>query len=174
MTTVAEPSVSQAVIDKLFAVLKSWADDMDAFRYEMFAKRLVAAERGRPDAVEWARSWHQDLEEEERQLAAEKLSQAQQMAEQRAFLKAEFQAGRCANPHYQAFLDTVEHPELINNHVEYFAWIRKISSKCERLPGFRNLSEAEKLAAWRQILLQERDANLAPRMNGQPTPLNFG
>lgn len=174
MTTIAEPSVSKAVIDKLFAVLKGWADDMDAFRYEMFAKRLLAAERGRPDAVEWALSWHQDLEEEERQLAAEKLAQAQQMAEQSAFLKAEFQAGRCSNPHYQAFLDTIEHPELIKNHVEYFSWINKISSKFERLPGLWKLSAAEKLAEWRQILLQERDASLAPRMNGQPTPLNFG
>ncbi|MBS4020029.1 MAG: hypothetical protein KGZ68_17540 [Dechloromonas sp.] len=33
----------------------------DAFRFEMFARRIVAAEYGRPDAVDWAKSWYEQL-----------------------------------------------------------------------------------------------------------------
>ena len=107
-------SLPQEVLQKLFAVLKKWSEEgMDAFRYEMFARRLVAAEYGRPDAVEWAQAWYNDLLAEERQEAEARQRAIKDREDREATTRAEFARGRCSNPNYQAFLDTVEHPELL-------------------------------------------------------------
>jgi len=165
MTTTTE--LSPDVLVKLFAVLKSWADGMDAFRYEMFSRRLVAAEYGRPDAVEWARSWYNDVMAEERQIAENQKREAGITAARKAASQAEFKAGRCGNPNYQAFLDTVEHPEQIENNAPYFVWIAPLITRFEQTPNLRDLPETERQAIWQRILQAERAANLAPRLKAQ-------
>lgn len=171
MSSMTIEPLSQAVLTKLFAVLKGWADDMDPFRYEMFARRLIAAEHGRPDAVKWAQAWHNELEAEEHQQAEYKQRERERLANQAAADREEFHAGRCSNPHYQAYLDTVEHPELIKHHGPYMAWIAQLAGKFERIPGLKKLPKPEQNAIWRQMLQAERDAHLAPRLKGVPTPL---
>jgi hypothetical protein len=65
MQLTTNEGIGQEVLTRLFAVLKSWAGDMDPFRYQMFAGRLIAAEYGRPDAVLWAQSWYNNLTAED-------------------------------------------------------------------------------------------------------------
>jgi hypothetical protein len=162
--SMAVTALPQDVLATLFAVLKSWADGMDAFRYEMFARRLVAAEHGRPDAVAWAQSWFDEIVAEERQIAEEREREAAFTAARDAAAKAEFKAGRCGNPNYQAFLDTVEHPEQLENNAPYFAWISPLLSRFENTPNLRDMPADERQAIWQQILQAERAANLAPRL----------
>ena len=162
-----------AVLDKLFAVLKSWAVDMDPFRYSMFYRRLIAAEHGRADAVQWALDWFYSTLEEEAAAEAARAEKAQRMARDTAHQRAEFHAGRCSNPHYQAFLDTVEHPEAITHHCDYMAWIAMIESETKYTAGYRELSAAAQKHLWQSILIAKRDANLAPRLKGQPHRLPF-
>ncbi|TRZ68233.1 MAG: hypothetical protein D4S02_04040 [Rhodocyclaceae bacterium] len=157
-------ALPQDVLAKLFAVLKSWADGMDAFRYDMFARRMVAAEYGRPDAVKWAQDWYDDLLAEERQAAEHKRHAVEANQARNAAAKAEFHAGRCGNPNYQAFLDTVEHPERIENNVEFFVWIAKVQAKLVQTPRLKELPKGEQTRLWRELLQAERDANLAPRL----------
>lgn len=157
--------IPQDVLAKLFATLKSWADDMDAFRYQMFASRLVAAEYGRPDAVEWAQAWYNDLLAEERQAAETRRQVIEANMARDAAAKAEFNAGRCGNPNYQAFLDTVENPELIENHALYFVWLSTVRVKFEHIPKLKELPKTEQHRLWQELLQAERNANLAPRLN---------
>lgn len=166
--------VPPEVIARLFQVLKRWAGEgMDAFRYEMFAKRLRAAEYGRPDAVEWARQWHADLVLEEQLQAEAKAQERAWLAGNAAKARAEFLAGRCGNPHYQAYLDTVEDPSRVMNNAGYFAWFSETIGKFNGLPDVKKLPPEERQVRWRQFLEAERDANLAPRLNGKPNPLHF-
>lgn len=143
---------------------------MDAFRYEMFARRLVAAEYGRPDAVEWAQSWYNDVLAEEHRIAEEKQRQTEDMAARAEFARAEFKAGRCGNPRYQAFLDTIEHPELLESNAPYLAWSDRLVSKFESIHGVDYLPGPERKALWLKFLQDERDANLAPRLKAKVPP----
>ncbi len=168
-----DEGISKEILDKLFATLKSWASDMDAFRYEMFAKRLIAAEYGRPDAVAWAQAWYDNLIAEERARAEQHRLAIEEREQRNQAARAEFKAGKCGNPHYQAFLDTVEHPELLENNAPYFAWVSSVQGAFSRQPGIRDLDEEERQMAWQAFLQKHRDEHLAPRMNGVATPLNF-
>lgn len=168
MTATMADCLSPDVLTRLFAVLKSWADGMDAFRYEMFARRLVAAEHGRPDAVEWAQAWYNDVVAEERQAVEDRQREREWHQKQRDFARAEFKAGRCENPNYQAFLDTVEHPEELVNNTQFMAWISQLSATFEGLRGIRKLSDEERQAIWQRLIQEKRDANLAPRLKKQP------
>ena len=155
----------QEVLQKLFAVLKKWSEEgMDAFRYEMFARRLVAAEYGRTDAVEWALAWYNDLLAEERQEAEARQRELLDNQEREAQVRADFEQGRCSNPNYQVFLDTVEHPELLTSHAPYMAWIARLRNAFEGIRGIKDLPEAQRRSIWQGILQKERDENLAPRL----------
>lgn len=156
--------VSQDVLNELFAELKSWASDMAPFRYEAFAIRLVAAEYGRSDAVEWALSWYNDLMAGKRQAEAERQRVAAENKARSDVAKAEFKAGRCSNPNYQAFLDTVESPELIRDNSPYFAWMSGLLGAFEAVPGLKELSKIERENIWKKMVLEKRSANLAPRL----------
>ncbi|MDD2742043.1 MAG: hypothetical protein PHV02_07210 [Rhodocyclaceae bacterium] len=166
MTQKALPEISQ-VVSELYVLLKSWAGEMDAFRFQMFARRLVAAEHGRPDAVEWANDWYREYQEELSQKEAEMLLRIAKIEEQAAAARSEFNAGRCSNPRYQAFLDTVENPETVKNNAAYMAWLGEVIGKFERLPGIRDLSAAEKKTVMDRMIQDKRDANLATRLRTQ-------
>lgn len=167
MTATMADCLSPDVLTRLFAVLKSWADGMDAFRYEMFARRLVAAEHGRPDAVEWAQAWYNDVVAEERQAEEDRQRERERFQKQREFARAEFEAGRCDNRNYQAFLDTVEHPEELVSHTQFMAWISELRATFEGLRGIRKLSDEQRQAIWQRLIQEKRDANLAPRLRKQ-------
>lgn len=160
------PSIEQ-VVRELFVVLKSWSGDMDAFRYEMFAKRLLAAEYGRPDAVEWANAWYQDHLAEVRQVEADALQRIAELEQRNAVARQELNAGRCTNPRYQAFLDTVEEPEKLTNHAAYMAWVGQVIGVFERTPGIKHLSQEERKTTLDRMFQEKRDANLAPRLRMQ-------
>lgn len=164
MEAVMQTGLTQEMLSKLFGILKGWAEDMEAFRYEMFARRLVAAEFGRPDAVQWALDWHADVVAEERQAEEERQRASEAEARRRKFAKAELYAGRCGNPQYQAFLDTVEHPETVTNHVAYMAWISELLTAFEGIRGIKDLPADEQRAIWQRMIQEKRDANLAPRL----------
>ena len=168
MTATMEDCLLPDVLTRLFAVLKSWADGMDAFRYEMFARRLVAAEHGRPDAVEWAQAWYNDLEAEERRAEEDRQREGERFQKQRDCARTEFKAGCCGNPQYQAFLDTVEHPEKITGNAQYMAWISGLMATFEGLRGIHDLSDDERQVIWQHLIQEKRDANLAPRLKKQP------
>lgn len=167
---VLEEGISQDALGKLFAVLKSWSDGMDAFRYECFARRLVAAEHGRHDAVEWARNWYNDVLAEERQNEEARQRAINEREARKESARAELRAGRCENPNYQAFLDTLEHPERIENNAPYFAWMSELSGRFKSTPGLADMAPAEKAARWTRMILEKRDANLAPRLKTRSLP----
>lgn len=167
---VIEEGISQDVLGKLFAVLKSWSDGMDAFRYECFARRLVAAEYGRHDAVEWAKNWYNDVMAEERREEEARQRDIDEREARNAFARAELRAGRCGNPNYQAFLDTLEHPEEIENNAPYFAWLSELRGRFERTPSLADMAPDEKAARWTRMIREKRDANLAPRLKVQSLP----
>lgn len=170
---VAANGLDRRILDNLFAILKSWSEEMDAFRYLMFARRLVAAEYGRHDAVAWAIDWHDSIAEEEREAEAAKREAMEQKASRDAKDREAFLAGRCGNPHYQAYLDTVENPAGITHHAEYLCWISNLAGEHGRTPGLKDLPHAARVALWQKLLIAKRDANLAPRLKGQPTRLPF-
>jgi hypothetical protein len=139
MQEVVEAEVSKVILADLYADLKGAADsggimEGDAFRYEMFARRLVAAEYGRQDAVKWALEWHTDLIKER----AEKVRAMQEKIDLReaenAHSRSEFLAGRVGNPLYQAFLDTVENPADVKNNVDYFAFHSEMLLEFQKSP----------------------------------------
>lgn len=171
-TPLAE-GLDRGILDKLFGVLKSWADDMDAFRYEMFARRLIAAEYGRPDAVVWATDWYESITQEEAEAAATRQKALAEIAAQSAREQAAFLEGRCGNPHYQAYLDTVENPATISHHAEYLIWMSTLVGEYQGTPGWKDLPHSARTALWRNLLTAKRDANLAPRLKGHPTRLPF-
>ena len=76
-------------------------------------------------------------------------------------------AGRSSNPRYQAFLDTVEHPELLSNNADYFIWMTDLIGKFERLHGIRDLPSAERQSIMNRLIQEKRDANLAPRLRNK-------
>lgn len=97
------------------ATLAETQDAADSFRYEMFARRLQAAEYGRTDAVVWAWEWFVDLVNQD---AANAELRAAKEEEAAAFVvslkrqtRSEIARGYSANPMFQAFLDTLEDPE---------------------------------------------------------------
>lgn len=157
-------ALPKEISDKLYGVLKSWSEDMDPLRYEAYARRLVAAEHGRPDAVEWAQAWHSDLLAEESQKEAVRQAELREEEARTALAQAEFKAGRCSNPNYQAFLDTIEQPELIESNAPYFEWLSRLTARFEGTPAFKGLPAPERKAAWQKLLRDEGDANLAPRL----------
>lgn len=102
--------VSKEVSDALYAELKSWSvqGGCDAFRYEQFARRIVAAEYGRPDAVVWALDWYWELQERAIQKKAKDAVAAEEFAAERKQGIRKLAEGRADNPLYQAYLDTLE------------------------------------------------------------------
>lgn len=169
-TTPAE--ISKEQLQELYADLKGSADsggwmEGDAFRYEMFARRLVAAEYGRLDAVEWALQWHADLisARRAREAAQEEAVLREQASRDEA--RAEFLAGRCGNPRYQAFLDTVEDPSTcLNNHAGYMAFISakmaEFERMCGRPPAYDKTGEWGK--RFTQYLRDDANQNLSQRV----------
>lgn len=165
VTSEEKPSISSEQLARLFTELQAWSDDMDPFRYERFARRLVAAEYGRPDAVEWALNWHRQLVEEERaQLAAQEQA-ARRFEQQAAAIRAELQAGHApGNPRYQAYLDTLEHPERDGSNTGFFSWMAPLIAANNRHPGYAGWSQEQRMEHLDQLVRQAREANLAPRL----------
>ncbi len=104
------------------------ASGADAFRYQMFARRLSGAEAGVPDAVQWAWQWFRDLfeadlREEAIRLQAEQegLSSAQRRREQ---ARADIRRGYAGNPRFQAYLNTLQDPEaeLYGPEDQFHGW----------------------------------------------------
>lgn len=102
-----------------------------SFRYEMFARRLVAAEYGRPDAVQWANEWFADLEAERKSREDEQTAKWEASARELEEVRRLKSLGISSNPRFQAYLDTVEDPSTIHHNVGYFEFI----TTCVRLYG---------------------------------------
>ncbi|MBN3760937.1 hypothetical protein [Burkholderia sp. Ac-20365] len=157
--------ISREVSEILLADLKSGAVEADAFRYEMFARRIVAAEHGRPDAVEWAMAWFRSRFVDQAAGNAEAALRAAQHEAARAHARAELRAGRAGNPNYQAWLDTVQDPTTIKNNVEYMAWISRLSAAFDKAyPRRKFPDDQQRDRLWKAFLKAERDANLCDRV----------
>lgn len=115
--------ISEAISAALFADLKRMAPAMSAFRYEMMARRIVAAEYGRSDAVEWALEWWSELQATSQARSAEAEASLKDLQAVRKRMHDDFVAGIVSNPRYQAFLDTVEDPAGIQSNVPYMTWL---------------------------------------------------
>lgn len=162
--------VSPPVLAELFAELKSWTESggsvgHDAFRYEMFARRLVAAEYGRPDAVEWALAWHADLTAARKAKADALQEEAARHEAQRVAIRQQIQQGKSENPRYQLYLDTVEHPENLTHNAEYLIFISSRVSEFERLHARTcDMGREEREGRFMTFLREYRDLHLARRL----------
>lgn len=131
MTTAIATILPHQVSTRLWEDLAQWrlsiasgADPDDAFRYEMHARRLVAADLGREDAVAWALQWHEALLQEEQAQQALKNEASQEEADRLLRIRQEISAGKSGNPRFQAFLDTLEDPgsELYDDQGTFQGW----------------------------------------------------
>jgi len=170
-------ALSRAEAETLFADLRAKRDTDgwgDAFRYEMFAKRIVAAEYGRPDAVEWARQWLADIELERREQEEAHAALVQSRHDTAMHHKADLERGHCGNPYYQAYLDTLEHPSTeAANHV-YMSWIQERWSAFHR--KYPELKTSHDQTRIRPLFLTElrdyAETHLAERLRkALPQPL---
>lgn len=165
--------------------LKAWRDELaqqpsceGAFRYEMFARRLVAASYGRQDAVVWALEWYADLVRNDIARIEEKLNSASETMATKVKSRELVNAGKSDNPKFQAFLDTLEDParELYREDGtfegwKYMVWIGAIHAE------LRNRKDAPETAtersAW-SIRQVQRIANQqrSKRLGGPVPPLH--
>lgn len=157
-------TLPRAVAEVLYADLRRNHEDFDAFRYEMFAKRIVAAEHGRSDAVEWAMKWFGDLLAQQRSLGADALVALEVREAQRLSTRKDLAAGKCGNPIFQAYLDTVEDPvaELYRedgsfNGWKFLVWLSPIRSAFEGMPKPRS-------ETWPAYVRARAETMLSPRV----------
>lgn len=125
-TTINRPFITREQETRLYAFLRERCEG-DALRYELIAKKIMRAADG--DASEWDASIVTDwlnamLENERLQVQAHAWTAAEREP------IAPFQqirSGVVGNPHYQAFLDTLEQSELdaIANNAPFFVWISR-------------------------------------------------
>lgn len=177
MTNANTDAISRDDAETLFADLRAKRDTDgwgDAFRYEMFAKRIVAAEYGRPDAVEWAREWLADIECERRQQAEAHVALVRSRQETAMYHKANLAQGKSSNPYFQAYLDTLEDPSTeAANHI-YMSWIQvRWTEFYRKHPSLKSArDEALSRAMFLTELREYVEAHLAPRLrNALPQPL---
>lgn len=116
------PNISNITMETLIGDMKKMGEDLGAFRYYMFSKRLVAATYGRQDAVIWANDWYCDLYDEAKVAMTNEFTRRRKLRLERLISRNQFLAGKVGNPRYQLYLDTVENPASIKNNVDYFAW----------------------------------------------------
>lgn len=135
--------------------MKGWSDTLhsgqlssvDTFRYESFARRLVAAEYGRQDAVIWAWDWYCNLIAEDEKKSLQRQQSAIDHEEIKRGAREEMEQGRSDNPRLQAFLNTLENPAEEMYHPDgtfqgwkYMVWIGPIIGSFERRKGLPDCS----------------------------------
>ncbi len=97
----------------------------EAFRYEAIAKKVHRAAAG--TAVEWeiaiVNDWLDAMNHENQLLAQREQLSVPQTPREVPF--ASIRLGQAGNPFYQAFLDTLEQPDLdaITSNIPYFCWM---------------------------------------------------
>lgn len=138
--------------------LRDGMTDVDAFRYECFSRRLMAAEQGFQSAVGWARNWHKELLAADCALTLERQKMIDVREEIRRQNRADIARGYSGNPHFQAFLDTLEDPEaeLFEpdgrfNGWKYLVWIGPLIGAFERRKDLPDSAE-ERRALFRREL----------------------
>lgn len=114
----------------LYKLLKTQCED-DAFRYEMIARKImrVADGYGSEHDEEVVKDWLDHLNGIRKQREAELATLSFKERNEIEIFK-ELSFGVCANPLYQAYLDTLEQDELddIKNNVGYFTWNQDMQS----------------------------------------------
>jgi hypothetical protein len=164
------------VANVLFADLKAWLSPeiergsaMAAIRYEAFAKRIVAAQYGREDAVAWAYDWYGDIVQEAKVQMESDFQRRRIVAQAKEETRKQFLNGVCGNPYYQAFLDTIENiGESLMSNVEYFAWHAKRLAEYEKLhPKAKRLSVADYEPTFGQFLREYAEQHLSDRVRKQ-------
>lgn len=104
---------------------EAWSDGT-GHRYSVFYRRIVLAQEGDLEAVNWAKEWLADLDAQEAKAIKqeqERFAAQEAEAQQReAALLRQREAGTADNPIYQAWLNTLEDPAEAKNH-EFMAWV---------------------------------------------------
>lgn len=168
--TIEKQALPDVVAEILFADLKRGAGeellDADAaFRYERFARRIVAAQYGEPESVEWAYEWLEELVTSARAMMLAEFEQRQHNAATAEKQRAEYLAGRVGNAYYQAFLDTVEDPSTVMSNIAYFAWHADRTREYERLhPKALRDAQVDYQPTFGQYLRQFADTHLSERV----------
>lgn len=129
----SQPMITRAQESALYAFLRKQADG-DALRYELIAKKIHRAASGYANAADESivRDWlNAMVEEQEEKLARQRLSMPQ--SERKAF--ESLSSGKCGNPNYQAFLDTLEQTDLdsLTNNVPYFCFFSDREAEAKKL-----------------------------------------
>ncbi|MGF6440493.1 hypothetical protein [Paraburkholderia youngii] len=161
----AGEGISRGIAEFLLADLKTLCGEIDAFRYQSIASRIVAAEYGRADAVEWAMEWYERAIRERLEAKAQKIHDAQVHAKVADRSRERFISGYATNPRYQLFLDTVEEPATVTNNVAYMAWISVNSAAFDKQhPKGRGEDSNERAEKFTAFLKSVRDSNLSERV----------
>lgn len=133
----------------------------DAFRYEAFSKRLMSAEDGSPKAVAWAMDWYSELLKVRGMEALEQRIAREEEARRHALAQAERAAGRSGNPHYQAYLDTIEDPASIQDNVGFLVFMGQRNAEMDRLG--KSLSAEDR----KNFIRSYADRNLSERVKSE-------
>lgn len=130
----------------------------DAFRYEAFSRRLMAAEQGIPSAVEWAWGWYRDLFAADGATALKQKEIVDAAHALHLQVRADIARGYSGNKNFQAFLDTMENPEaeLFEpdgrfNGWKYLVWIGPLIGAFERRKDLPDSAEERRALFGREL-----------------------
>lgn len=165
------------IIETLREDLKKSADDMGAFRSNMFHQRLNAAAEGRDqETVDWAMDWYRDIEKEatdrkaKEKLEKDEFDNLEQSRKARSKKEEEKldrgESDENTNQRYAAYLDTLDDPSTRNNP-DYFAFISNLSRKFKSKHGerpFINNQAGEWNEKFDEFIREHANNNLADRL----------
>lgn len=105
-----------------------------AFRAEQFCRRVVGAEYGCQTSIEWSMQYFDDLIEEARSMMQQELEHRAELSIQNRNQIEQAQIdGKCANPRFQLFLDTLEDPKNVTPlNALYMGWIGRRLSEYQK------------------------------------------
>jgi len=120
---ITEPRrISRDIEARMYKFLQQRCEG-DSLRYELIAKKVHRSADGTANDRDWAivQDWVEAMLEAEQPKQPPALAAA--MKPQTPF--ESIRAGKAGNPHYQAFLDTLEQHELdaIENNAPFFIWM---------------------------------------------------
>lgn len=158
-------TITPELLATLREELRAWTnetpqdDTLTHFRIEMFHQRLRAAEYGRPDAVQWALQWHQNVMQD-RSVAQDGNVAVDALITARPHKQRE-DPTKAGNPRFQAWLDTVEDVDDMRKGWLYQSFILARVSEFEARHPVRDSNWHDKLTAY---IRSWADARLAPRL----------
>lgn len=164
----ASLGISRGIAETLIAECKKHIGEADPLRHRMFCGRIVAAEHGRQDAVDWAIEWYEALVKEKIELSFSGRPSKDKPTCTAVTSHSPFLVGRIGNKRMQLFVDTLDDVSAVSNNVPYMNWINaNYGLFRQQHPREKFESRAEWDRLFTAFLTSVRDRDLAKRLRHQ-------